>query len=45
MQLDKYIDGDILAKFEFYNYGHALEIILWQTIRKITEIEKSKAAD
>lgn len=27
MQLEKYIDGDILAKFEFYNYGHALEIL------------------
>lgn len=27
MKLEKYIDEDILCKFEFYNYGHALEIL------------------
>lgn len=27
MNFDKYIDADILEKFEFYNYGHALEIL------------------
>lgn len=27
MEIDKYIDNDILNKFEFYNYGHALEIL------------------
>lgn len=27
MDLKKYIDSDILGRFEFYNYGHALEIL------------------
>lgn len=27
MDLKKYIDRDILNKFDFYNYGHALEIL------------------
>lgn len=27
MDLEKYIDKDILDKFEFHNYGHALEIL------------------
>lgn len=27
MDLEKYIDKKILNKFEFYNYGHALEIL------------------
>lgn len=27
MEFEKYIDKDILNKFEFYNYGHALEIL------------------
>ena len=27
MDFEKYIDKDILEKFEFYNYGHALEIL------------------
>lgn len=27
LNLDKYIDKDILEKYEFYNYGHALEIL------------------
>ena len=27
MGFDKYMDEDILNKFEFYNYGHALEIL------------------
>lgn len=27
MELEKYIDEDILGKFEFHNYGHALEIL------------------
>ena len=27
MRLDKYIDADLLEKFEFYNYNHALEIV------------------
>lgn len=27
MGLQKYIDKDIVDKFEFYNYGHALEIL------------------
>lgn len=27
MGFDKYMDEDILYKFEFYNYGHALEIL------------------
>ncbi len=27
MGVDKYMDEDILNKFEFYNYGHALEIL------------------
>ena len=27
MDFERYIDRDILEKFEFYNYGHALEIL------------------
>lgn len=27
MELEKYISEDILDRFEFYNYGHALEIL------------------
>ena len=27
MDIEKYIDHDIINKFEFYNYGHALEIL------------------
>jgi len=27
MNLKKYIDADLLSRFEFYNYGHALEIL------------------
>ncbi|MCM1175808.1 MAG: restriction endonuclease [Blautia sp.] len=27
MDFEKYINGDILNKYEFYNYGHALEIL------------------
>lgn len=27
MDLSRYVDGDLLEKFEFYNYNHALEII------------------
>ena len=27
MELEKYLDSDLLAKFEFHNYGHALEIL------------------
>ena len=27
MSFKKYIDKDILSKFEFYNYGHAVEIL------------------
>ncbi len=27
MELEKYIDKGIIDKFEFYNYGHALEIL------------------
>lgn len=27
MSIDKYIDSDLLERFEFYNYGHALEIL------------------
>lgn len=27
MSFEKYIDSDIVDKFEFYNYGHALEIL------------------
>ena len=27
MSFSKYIDADILKKFEFRNYGHALEIL------------------
>ena len=27
MQLDHYIDEDLLEKFEFHNYNHALEIL------------------
>lgn len=27
MDFERYIDKDILDKFEFYNYGHALEIL------------------
>ena len=27
MDFEKYIDRDILNRFEFYNYGHALEIL------------------
>lgn len=25
MNYEKYIDRDIMGKYEFYNYGHALE--------------------
>lgn len=27
MDIEKYIDEDLLNRFEFYNYGHALEIL------------------
>lgn len=27
MNIEKYIDYDLLDRFEFYNYGHALEIL------------------
>ncbi len=27
MDLEKYVDIDLLSKFEFFNYGHALEIL------------------
>ena len=27
MGIEKYIDSDLLDRFEFYNYGHALEIL------------------
>ena len=27
MDIETYIDSDLLTKFEFYNYGHALEIL------------------
>ncbi len=27
MDLEKYLDDELLKKFEFYNYGHALEIL------------------
>lgn len=27
MGIEKYIDNDLLSRFEFYNYGHALEIL------------------
>ena len=27
MDISKYIDSDLLNKFEFYNYGHSLEIL------------------
>lgn len=27
MQFENYIDADLLKKFEFRNYGHALEIL------------------
>ena len=27
MDIEKYIDNDLLNRFEFYNYGHALEIL------------------
>ena len=27
MNIEKYVDADLLEKFEFYNYNHALEII------------------
>lgn len=27
MQIERYVDTDLLEKFEFYSYGHALEIL------------------
>ncbi len=27
LSMDKYIEKDILEKYEFYDYGHALEIL------------------
>ena len=27
MNIEKYVDADLLEKFEFYNFNHALEII------------------
>ena len=27
MQIEEYVSPDLLEKFEFYNYNHALEII------------------
>ena len=27
LQLEQYIDNDLLSRFEFHNYGHALEIL------------------
>lgn len=40
MDFEKYIDSDILSRFEFYNYGHALEILCdafpveWQELQE-----------
>ena len=27
MNIEKYVDADLLEKFEFYNFNHALEIL------------------
>lgn len=51
MNLEKYIDHDILEKFEFYNCGHALEILHdafpeeWSELQECLRRLKLTAAD
>lgn len=39
MELEKYLDSDLLAKFEFHNYGHALEILHESFPEEWTELQ------
>ena len=39
--MNKYIDPDILERFEFYNYGHALEILHESFPQEWREIQES----
>lgn len=48
---DKYINSDLLERYEFYNYGHALEIlhesfpVEWQELQKCLEKLQLTLAD
>lgn len=41
MKLSNYIAPDLLEKFEFYNYNHALEIISQAFPQEWSEIQES----
>lgn len=51
MQNEKYVDADLLKKFEFYSYGHALEILHdafpeeWQELQECLRKLKLTVAD
>lgn len=40
MDLEKYVDNDLLNKFEFYNYGHALEILHSAFLTEWSELQE-----
>ncbi|HIY54535.1 MAG TPA: restriction endonuclease [Candidatus Agathobaculum merdavium] len=39
MQFEQYIDADLLSRFEFHNYGHALEILHDAFPKEWTELQ------
>ncbi len=41
MDLEKYVDKDIIGKFEFYSYGHALEILHDAFLPEWEELQES----
>ena len=38
MRISDYIDADLLDRFEFYNYNHAIEIITQDNGESMTQI-------
>lgn len=40
MEIEKYVDRDLLNRFEFYNYGHALEILYDAFTNEWNEIQE-----
>ena len=41
MAADRYIDSDIQSRFEFFDYGHALEILHGSFPREWEEIQEA----
>ena len=39
LQFEQYIDADLLSRFEFHNYGHALEILHDAFPKEWTELQ------